>query len=199
MMGAVRRAVRVDANRRMRLSEVLAMAGGLTHRVGKTVRIVHSCDKSRITTGGVDEYNLVDALRGRESGNLYVAPGDIVVVSSADLVAVIGNVKKTEVVFTEIVFVEGMTMMRAIELAGGVRQSSDLVMVRIHRSANGVSTRDPITVSLKAIKERRIDDVPLQPWDIVEVSDKLGHFQLPKLSNPAWDPPLFPRKDNSGL
>lgn len=152
--GAVRMAVRVDANRRMRLTEVLAMAGGPTHRVGKTVRIVHSCDKPGIPTGSVDEYNLIDALRGRENGNPYVAPGDIVVVSGADLVAVIGNVRKTEVVFTEVIFVDGMTMMRAIELAGGVRQSSDLVMVRIHRSSNGVLTRDPIIVSLKAIKER---------------------------------------------
>jgi protein involved in polysaccharide export with SLBB domain len=135
---------------------------------------------------------LVDALRGRENGNPYVAPGDIVVVSSADLVAVIGNVKKTE-----IVFVEGMTMMRAIKLAGGVWQSSDLVMVRIHRSSNGVLTRDPIIVSLKAIKERRIEDVPLQPWDIVEVSDGLGRFRLLRPGYPVWDPPLMPRKEKS--
>jgi protein involved in polysaccharide export with SLBB domain len=194
IMGAVRRAVRVDANRKIRLTEVLAMAGGPTHGAGKTVRIVHSCDK---LTGGVDEYNLVDALRGRESGNPCVVPGDVVVVTSADLVAVIGNVRKTEVVFSEIVFVDGMTMMRAIELAGGIRQSSDLVMVRIHRSSKGVLTRDPITVSLKAIKKWSIDDVPLQPWDVVEVSDKLGHFRLLKPGHPFWDPPLIPRKEKS--
>jgi protein involved in polysaccharide export with SLBB domain len=193
--GAVRSAVRVNANRRMRLTEVLAMAGGPTHRAGKTVRVAHSCDKPGIPPGCVDEYNLVDALRGRENGNPYVAPGDIVVVSSADLVAVIGNVRKTEVVFTEIVFVDGMTMLRAIELAGGVWQSSDLVIVRIHRTSNGVPTRDPIIVSLKAIKERRIDDVPLQRWDVVEVSDELGHFRLLKREYPIWDPPLIPRKE----
>lgn len=88
-------------------------------------------------------------------------------------------------------------MMRAIKLAGGVWQSSDLVMVRIHRSSNGVLTRDPIIVSLKAIKERRIEDVPLQPWDIVEVSDGLGRFRLLRPGYPVWDPPLMPRKEKS--
>jgi protein involved in polysaccharide export with SLBB domain len=190
--GAVRKAVRVDANRRMRLTDALALAGGPTKRVGKTVRVVHSCDKPGTKAGGVDEYNLVDVLRGREDGNPYVVPGDIVVVSSADLVAVIGNVRKTE-----ILFVDGMTLMRAIDLAGGVWQSSDLVMVRIHRSSNGVLTRDLIIVSLKAIKERRLEDVPLQPWDVVEISDELGHFRFLRPGYPIWDPPLMPRKEKS--
>ena len=191
VMGAVRTAARLDARRGLRLLDALAVAGGPTKRVGKTIRVVHSCDKPGTEAGGVDEYNLVDVLRGREDGNPYVVPGDIVVVSSADLVAVIGNVRKTE-----IVFVDGMTLMRAIDLAGGVWQSSDLVIVRIHRSSNGVLTRDLIIVSLKAIKERRLEDVPLQPWDIVEVSDELGHFRFLRPGYPIWDPPLMPRKDS---
>jgi len=190
--GAVRRAVRLDAQSGLRLTDALALAGGPTKRVGKTVRVVHSCDKPGTKAGGVDEYNLVDVLRGREDGNPYVVPGDIVVVSSADLVAVIGNVRKTE-----IVFVDGMTLMRAIDLAGGVWQSSGLVMVRIHRSSNGVLTRDLIIVSLKAIKERRLEDVPLQPWDVVEISDELGHFRFLRPGYPIWDPPLMPRKEKS--
>jgi protein involved in polysaccharide export with SLBB domain len=102
----------------------------------------------------------------------------------------IGNVKKTE-----IVFVNGMTLMRAVDLAGGVERNSEMVRVRIGRAA--VAGSDPIIINLKAIKERRIEDVPLQPWDVIEVSDQEGRFPRLKLSNPIWDPPLIPRKDSS--
>jgi protein involved in polysaccharide export with SLBB domain len=196
--GTVRHPSLLEVRSRMRLIEVLARVGGPTERAGKIIRVVHSCNCSpcsevEIKAQGIQEYNLAGVLRGRERGNPYVAPGDIVVVVGADSVFVVGNVRKTEMVF-----VEGMTMMRAIELAGGVRMS-DLVAIRIHRSSIGGPRRDPIIVSLRAIREQRAEDLMLEPWDIVEVSDELGHFQLPKLSNPAWDPPLFPRKDNSGL
>lgn len=197
VMGAVRTAAQLDARRGLRLLEALAMAGGPTKRVGKTIRVVHSCecstcDKPGTKAGRIDEYNLADVVRGRENENPYLAPGDIVVVSGADLVAVIGSVKKTE-----IVFVDGMTMMRAIELAGGVGKNGELVLVRIYRTSIEGPRRDPIIVNLKAIKERRIEDVLLQPWDLIEVSDELGHFRAPKFSNPIWDPPLVPRKDSS--
>jgi len=199
VMGAVRKPVRLDAHQGWRLLDVLAMAGGLTNKAGKTVRVIHSCGFSTVDRPGtesevVDEYDLVDVLQGRKKGNPQVKAGDVVVVPSADLVAVIRNVKKTE-----IVFVDGMTVTRVVELAGGVGRNSEKVMVRIYRAPVPGHRFDPITLNLKAIKQGRIEDVPLQPWDVIEVSDPSGHFQLlmPVPSRPFWDPPLMPRKDSS--
>ena len=199
VFGAVRTPSRLDARQRLRLLEVLGRVGGPNERAGRTVRIVHTCncspcDKLEPKASVVDEYNLIDVLRGRENGNPYVVPGDIVVVPEADSVFIMGNVRKAEA----LAFVEGMTATRAIALAGGFIMSSDLVAIRIHRTSIGGSQRDPIIISLKSIREHRTEDVLLQPWDIVEVSDDRGHFQpLKPLGPPTRDSPLGPRKDTS--
>lgn len=200
VLGAVRTPSRLDAPLHLRLLEVLGRVGGPNERAGRTVRIVHTCncspcDKSESKAGDVNEYNLIDVLHGRENGNPYVAPGDIVVVPEADSVFVIGNV----ITGRSIAFNEGMTVTRAIAMAGVVvGRGSDLVTVRIHRKTSDGTRQDPIIVRLKAILDGHAENVLLQPWDIVEVSDGLGHFQVPRMSPPTWDPPLRPRKETSG-
>jgi protein involved in polysaccharide export with SLBB domain len=199
VFGAVRTPSRLDARQRLRLLEVLGRVGGPNERAGKTVRIVHTCncspcDKLEPKASVVDEYNLIDVLRGRENGNPYVVPGDIVVVPEADSVLVMGNVIKPEA----LAFVERMTATRAVALAGGVRKSGEVVAIRIYRSSAGAPRPTPIIVNLRAIIEHRTEDPLLQPWDIVEVSDDQGHFQpLKPLGPPTRDPPLGPRKDTS--
>lgn len=205
VFGAVRTPGRLDAPLHLRLLEVLGRVGGPNERAGKTVRIVHTCncspcDKSESKASDVHVYDLVDTLHGRENGNPYVTPGDIVVVAEADSVFVIGNV------ITQIRFSEGMTVTRAIAMAGGVGgRDGDLVTVRIHRKTSDGTGQDPIIVRLKAILDGHAENVLLQPWDIVQVSDWLGHFQVPGMSPPSWDPPLpkwnpplHPRRETSG-
>jgi protein involved in polysaccharide export with SLBB domain len=206
VFGAVRTPSRLDAPQRLRLLEVLGRVGGPNERAGKTVRIVHTCscspcDKAEVKAGDVNEYNLADVLHGRENGNPYVAPGDIVMVLEADSVFVMGNV----IAARSIAFNGGMTVTRAIAMAGGVvGRGSDLVTLRIHRKTPDGTLQNPVIVRLKAILDGHAENVLLQPWDVVEVSDELGHFQVPRMSNPIWDPPLpkwdpplAPRKDIS--
>lgn len=131
-----------------------------------------------------------------------MVPGDIVMVPEADSVFVMGNVRKPEAVR----FVEGMTATRAVALTGGIVKSNELVVIRIYRSSAGAPHPNPSIVNLRAIIEHRTDDPLLEPWDIVEVSDRQGHFQpLNPLGPPTWDPPLpkwspplHPRKETSG-
>ena len=194
VLGAVRSPTFLKTQRRLRLLEVLAIVGGPTERAGKIIRIVHSaCSESGMKAGGIHEYDLAEVLHGRESENPYVVAGEIVVIPESDSVFVVGNVRKQRGLAVS----EGMTVTRAIALVGGVGKSSGLVTVRVHRNSSGGPRRDPIIVRLSAIIQGRTEDVLLQPWDIVEVSDDFGHFQSPKLSPPTWDPPLLPRKDNS--
>ena len=197
VFGAVRTPGRLNAPQRLRLLEVLGKAGGPNERAGKTVRIVHTCscspcDKPEGKAGDVSEYNLVDVLHGDENGNPFVAPGDIVIVPTADSVFVIGAWRETQ-----IVFVQGMIMTRAIALAGGPFRSSALTTIRIYRISSNGRRPEPIVINLRAITEGRAEDPLLKPWDIVDVSDDQGNFRRPRLLNPIWDPPLVPRQDSS--
>jgi protein involved in polysaccharide export with SLBB domain len=203
--GAVRTPSRFDAPQRLRLLEVLTRGGGPNEQAGKTVRIVHPCncspcDNRESKANDVNDYNLVDVLRGGENGNPYVVPGDIVMVPEADSVFVLGNVTRLR----SIRFSEGMTVTKAIAMAGVVK-SSALVVIRIHRTSAGASRPNPIIVNLRAVIRDRTGDVVLQPFDVVEVSDDWGHFQPPRLSYPIrdpplpkWNPPLHPPKETRG-
>ena len=204
--GAVRTPSRFDAPQRLRLLEVLSRGGGPNEQAGKAVRVVHPCNcspcnKPEPKANEVNDYSLVDVLRGRDHANPYVVPGDIVMVWEADSVFVLGNVTKLR----SIRFSEGMTVTRAIAMAGGVVKSSALVVIRIHRTSAGASGPNPIILSLRAVIRDRTEDVVLQPNDVVELSDDWGHFQSPRRWYPTWDPPLprgdpalRPREENSG-
>lgn len=205
VIGAVRIPSRLNAPERLRLLEVLVRVGGPLERSGEIVRIVHPCncspcDNPESKVNEVNFYNLVDVLQGRENQNPYVVPGDIVMVSEADSVFVMGSVTKQR----SIRFSEGMTVTGAIAMVGGVLRSSALVAIRIHRTSSK-GPQNPVIVRLKAILDGHVENVLLQRWDVVEVSDELGHFLAPRRFVPIWDPPpprwnppLTPRKDISG-
>ena len=205
VFGAVRTPGRLDTTVRLRLLEVLGKVGGPNERAGKTVRIVHTCncspcEKLEMKPGDVNEFNLVDVLRGDENGNPFVAPGDIVIVPEAELVFVIGAWREIR-----ILFVRGMTVTRAIAMAGGLISSSALTTIRIYRTSSNGRRPEPIMINLKAITEGRAEDPLLKPLDLVYVSDDQGHFRPLRLSPPTWDPPLpklnpplHPRKEASG-
>jgi protein involved in polysaccharide export with SLBB domain len=199
VLGAVRNPANLKAEPRRRIFELLALAGGPTAAAGKVVRLVHTCQCSPCTeiekkTEGIHEYNLLNVLRGLKSENPYVVRGDIVIVLEADSVFIIGNVRTPR----SIHFSEGMTVTKAIAIAGGAVRSSRLVTIRIHRNGSYWTARDPIVVDLKAVLDGHAENVLLQPWNIVEVSDELGHFRRLRPTTPIWDPPLKPRKEDTG-
>ena len=197
VFGAVRKPGRLDAPLGLRLLDVLGRAGGPNEWAGRPVHVVHTCDcspcdKQESQAGDVNEYNLANVLFGRAGGNPFVVPGDVVIVTEADSVFVIGNVRKAQ----SLPFAAGMTPTRALAFAGGVGRISDLVVVRIHRRSAD-ATRQDIIFSLKAIRGGQAELMLLQPWDVVEVSDDEGHFRPLRLPYPTWDPPLIHRGDTS--
>jgi polysaccharide biosynthesis/export protein len=198
LFGALKMPGRLATQSGHRLLEVLALGGGPTRFAGKTVRVVHSCRCSPCSESekahDQDEYNLAEVLRGVAAANINVVPGDIVIIPFGDSVIVVGNVSKPG----GLPLSERMTVSRAIALVGGISRSSDMVTVRITRISPAGQRQDPIIVNLKSVLERRTEDILLRPLDVVEVSDEQGHFLLPGLSPPVGDPPLLPRRDNSG-
>ena len=198
VLGAVKAPGRFKVPGRHRILEVLAWAGGPSSLAGRVVRIHHSCNcapcsESEAKNPKGVEYDLSAILKGRENA-AYVEAGDLVIVPEAQWVSVIGNALRQQT----FVYREGMTLKRAIALAGGVARSSDLVRVKIHRLGSAGNYSEIIVVDLKAVIQGWSEDPLLRPFDTLEVSDEQGKFlsEGPGKIRPKyyWDPPLFPRK-----
>jgi SLBB domain len=201
--GAVRTPARFDVSSNVSVAKALAMAGGPNEHAGKTLHVLSPCNCSNCSEAAsrIIEYDLAGVLGAKENGGPSLTPGDIVVVDEVRVVYITGNVARKQ----EVKFTEDLTVSKAIAFAGGVAMSSDLVVIRIIRRWNMFVK--PILVDLKAVRESRADDIKLEPWDIVDVSDAQGHFQSrpssphfgdPPINSPHFgDPPIKSRKDNS--
>jgi polysaccharide export outer membrane protein len=179
--GAVIAPSRVELRRRVRLNELLVMAGGVTERAGKTVEVTRAgldsnCEKLapvelKEETKNVEVYDLALALNGIGHSNPDVQPGDLVTVAEVGVIYIVGNVATPQRIF----FKESITFMQAIAMAGDVLRDSMSDRVYIYRSSLDGSEKTIITVNLKTTKNRRTEDVVLQPYDIIEVLSKRGH------------------------
>jgi protein involved in polysaccharide export with SLBB domain len=90
---------------------------------------------------------------------------------------------------------DGLTLARAIMMAGGVTRQAKSDQVHIYRRTKTGS--DHIMVNFDAIKKGKEKDVPLQAYDIVEVRNSsawspknLGDFFLNSMKATATSLPL---------
>jgi len=200
ILGAVKMPGRLNVQGRVRLIDVLTRAGGPTARAGKAVGVYHSCTcgpcrEAQTKTPASIEYDLLAALQGQASAKPYVEVGDVVVVPETNVVFVFvaGDLLQQR----SLVYVQGITLTRAIALAEGVTTGSDLTRVKIHRKVATGEAAEKLIFNLKAIVQGQVEDPLLRPLDILEVSDQQGRFLLDgprRLNWPTWDPPLLPRK-----
>lgn len=183
VIGAVDRPGRFQLQRRVRLLELIALAGGPTERAGGRVQIARTaglpvCQDSMVdeaepdTTKKLLSVDLSDTLRGGddEQSNPYVQPGDVVSLPEAEQAFVIGNVLRP----TPIPLKEPITLTRAIAMAGGTMPDTKSKEIRIIRQAPGNKTKTEVVVDLVAINKRQAEDVILQANDIVEVPTSSG-------------------------
>jgi polysaccharide export outer membrane protein len=176
IIGAVRAPGRFLLQRRIRLLELLSLAGGPTDRAGRRLQIIRAAgpapcaaEGSAAEDGdGIAFYDLRDALRGDSDSNPYLLPGDIVTLPEADQVYIVGNVLHP----SAIPLTEQITVSRAIAIAGGTLPDTKADRVRIIRQAPTGKTE--IYVDLKAIDRRQAEDVALQANDIIEVPTSAG-------------------------
>lgn len=175
VIGAVNQPGRFQLQRRVRLLELLAFAGGPSQRAGRSIQIVNAepaavCETTGPDSGqtaetGLASYSLSRTLKGDDDANPYVRPGDTVSVLEAEQVFVVGNVFRP----LAIPLREPVTLTRAIAMAGGTMPDTKSDRVRIIRQAPGSMTNTEILVDLKEIDKRRADDLALQAGDIVDV------------------------------
>jgi polysaccharide biosynthesis/export protein len=162
-------------HRRVKLLEMLTLAGGPSEKAGLSVNIVHAggpgpCEESTNSPAESDlaslvSYRLADTLKGVPAANPFLRPGDIVVVPEGNQVYVVGNVLKPSTIPLR----EELTVTRAIAIAGGTAPSTKKDRVRIVRQIPGSVGKQEIFVDLTAIDKQRALDLVLMPNDIVDV------------------------------
>ena len=162
--------------------EGLSRAGGLRVDAGNTVTVTRHLEYGRIPLAAakddpsgkfsVVELNVLPMLSGeRAADNIILEPHDVVTVSRAAMVYVLGEVNKTGA------FVlndkQDLSALKALALAGGLARNSAPGSARILRREVGATQRRDIPVNLPRIMKNKDQDVPLQPEDILYVPGDL--------------------------
>lgn len=176
VIGAVEKPGNFYLNRRIRLLELLAFAGGpKVDKAGAKIQVarvgnVAGCSDN-IEGEDVDKqvvflgFKTNDVMAGKE--NPWMQPGDIVSVLDAEEAYIVGNVNKP----SKISLRETVTLTQAIAIAEGLNKTANTGKVVIQRQASGNQPKTEIAYNLKDIRDKKIPDPTLQANDIVEVGN----------------------------
>jgi polysaccharide export outer membrane protein len=181
VLGAVPAPTRVQMQRRVRLNEVITVSGGFTERANGDIQVLHTepvmCPEpgevveELLTSEGLGSdalriYKISDLMAGKPEANPVIRPGDVVTVVEAKPVYVTGTVVAPQ----SLLLREGLTLSRAVAMAGGtISGEAKTNDVRIYRTKPGSAKPEVIRADLAAIKKQKKEDVVLQPYDVIEV------------------------------
>ena len=181
MTGAVRTPTRFQIKRPVHLNELLILSGGITDRSSGEISIFRppnrSCTDPKRNTGGeflkasqpggAETFNvkISDILRGDPAANPQIQSGDIVTVSEALPVYVIGGVNSPQQVSLR----NQITLSRVIAMAGGLAKQGNSSIKIFRREGRETKV---IEVDLGQITAGQAEDPVLKPFDIVDVPEK---------------------------
>lgn len=175
--GAVRNPTRFSLRRRARLSELVVLAGGITDGASGDIAMMRqrnlACEMAR-SSGAADNgfyttnIKISDLLKGKEEANPLIASGDVITVTRALPVYVIGAVDKPGALYLR----DQTTVSRAVASAGGPARNGDETRVSIFRR-DAAETRI-IDVDLAKIKTGESVDEILKPFDIIDIAARTG-------------------------
>lgn len=171
VIGAVEKPGSFNLNRKVRLLEALAFAGGpKVEKAGANVQVARvgnlfGCVDKQAENEEVAfvSYKIKDVMEGKE--NPWMQPGDIVSVLEVEQAFVVGNVKEP----TKVPLKEPVTLTQAIAFAGGLAPEAKTNNVKIQRQQSGSTLKVETVYNLKDITSKKIPDPVLQANDIVEV------------------------------
>lgn len=160
---------------RKTLFEVISEAGGLKNEAGNTIKITRRTENGLLPLAdaatdpsgkySVGEVNLKSVMTAKNPvENILIQPDDVISVPKADLIYVVGSVKKSGgFVLSER---ENISVLQAISMAEGLEQTAGSGNSKIIRSVSG-QARQEISVDVKKILAGKSDDVPLLANDIL--------------------------------
>ncbi len=192
LFGAVKTPHRFHLKRPVFLNELIILAGGFTEKVSGEIQIFRPASLSCAATVpqknqtveadiNTDErfisarqdngsqfinIRITDLLSGKKEANVQILAGDVVTVLEAQPIYVIGGVTTPRQIATR----SQMTVSRAIAGAGGLSKNADATKITIFRRVKNETKI--IETDLDKIKANQAEDIVLQAFDIVEVSQK---------------------------
>ena len=163
--------------------EMLALAGGLRQDAGYSVRITRQLDWGCIPLPGamldstgkfsVAELNLKKIMEAKDPAeNIQILPHDVISVPKAEMVFVIGEVKRSGG------FVLGehksISVLEALSLAEGLNTTADTRHAKILRLNRDADRREELPVDVKNLLAGKKQDVTLQAEDILFIPGSTG-------------------------
>lgn len=155
IMGEVNRPGAYPAIGERRLFDIISTAGGLNDRAGRKVTIQRR-DGEKVEL--VMSVNLADD----DKSNVEIFPGDIIFVSRAGIVYIVGDVNHPTGFRIED---NSLSVLKCLALAGGQTKTSALTKARILRETpNGIQE---IPVNLKKVLYAKAPDMAMVKGDIL--------------------------------
>lgn len=185
VFGAVRAPQRIVMYRRVRLLEIISVAGGVEEgKAGGTIQIFHTTPlmcpdpnedpMPQKTAPASDDdiapyfvYNISDLKQGKKEANPFVNPGDIIIVPSAPPVYITGSVVAPQNIYWS----DNLTLTKAMAMVGGIRKEAKSDKVTIRRLKQGTKDYEVTVINFDAIRKQKEKDLVLQPYDIIEVDE----------------------------
>jgi polysaccharide export outer membrane protein len=146
------------------LYDLISASGGLTEKAGHSITVTHRSDPDNPVVLSVSR-NLSD----NPQSNIRVFPRDTIIVRKGDIVYVVGDVGRPSALIMD---AGGLSVLKAVALAGGTNRTAKLSGVRILRKDSGVTKETP--VELKKILQAKAPDLSLQADDILVVPSSAG-------------------------
>ncbi len=189
LYGAVKKNQRFQIKRPVWLNELIIVSGGFTDKVSGEIQILRppniNCEKETSKpiespdgsvektekvsqTDKTDEtqyinIKITDLLSGKKEANPQILSGDVITVLEAKPIYVIGGVGTPK----QIPLRTKITLSRAIDSAGGLSKGADAKKITIFRKSGETKI---IEADLDKIKANQAEDIVLQAFDIVEVT-----------------------------
>ena len=180
VLGEVTNAGEYQVQGQKKLLEAISMAGGFSEYVGNTVTITRELQWGRVplpnahddptgqfSLASVSVKSILHSASPEQ--NIQVMPGDVITVSKAEVVYVVGSV------YTPGAFPLGqdetLSTLQVLSLAQGPEHTADLPGAKIIRLIPGTKSRTELPINLKDLLKGRTSDVALQSGDILFVPD----------------------------
>lgn len=191
VIGAVQKPLVFQAMRRVTLLEILSEAGGITNDAGSEAIISRQVKpgpdapegtRSETQTAIIDLNDLLQT--GDPQYNVPVYGGDVITIPRAGIVYVVGAVERPGG------FVlqndrEKLTAVKALALAGGLRNTAKPRNAIILRKDAGTAANKEINVDLTQVLERKREDVLLQASDILYIPDSTAKRAMRRVGDVA--------------
>jgi polysaccharide export outer membrane protein len=171
VLGAVAKPSVYPVAKRTNVLEALSLAGGALPSSGNTVTIVRgsaSAETTNTAVGSVQILRMSDLMSGKDaSGPPEVKNGDVISVSNAQLVYVLGAVIKPGG-YQMADPSSGLSVVQAVALAEGLKSVASHHAL-IVRQSTSEQARVEIPVDVGLMESGKTTDVPLAPNDILYI------------------------------